>query len=67
MSIMKICKNILVGVKEIFVRKEKYIMGLTCKPICKMKSVIRKLENKLAEEAKLQKEKKESKGDKKSR
>lgn len=33
-------------------------MGITCKPVGKMKSITRKLENKLAEEAKLQKEKK---------
>lgn len=38
-------------------------MGLTCKPVGKMKSITRKLENKLAEEVKLQKEKKESKKD----
>ena len=42
-------------------------MGLTCNPIGKMRSITRKLENKLAEEAKLQKEKKESKSNKKSR
>lgn len=40
-------------------------MGLTCKPVGKMRSITRKLENKLAEEAKLQKEKKESKNNKK--
>lgn len=38
-------------------------MGLTCKPIGKMRSITKKLENKLAEEAKLQKKKKESKKD----
>lgn len=42
-------------------------MGLTAKPVGKMRSITRKLENKLTEEAKLQKEKKESKRDKKSR
>lgn len=42
-------------------------MGLACKPVGKMRSITRKLENKLAEEAKLQKEKKESKKDKASR
>ncbi len=36
-------------------------MGLTCKPVGKMRSITRKLENQLAEEAKLQKEKKEMK------
>ncbi len=36
-------------------------MGLTCKPLGKMRSVTRKLENQLAEEAKLQKEKKQKK------
>lgn len=39
-------------------------MGLTCKPVGEMKSITRKLENHLAEEAKLQKEKKEKKADK---
>ena len=34
-------------------------MGLARKPVGKMRSITRKLENKLAEEAKLQKEKKE--------
>ena len=42
-------------------------MGLTCKPLGKMRSVTRKLENHLAEGAKLQKGKKESKKDKTSR
>lgn len=32
-------------------------MVLTCKPVGKMRSITRKLENKLAEEAKLQKKK----------
>lgn len=40
-------------------------MGLTCKPVGKMRGITRKLENQLAEEAKLQKEKKESEKDKK--
>lgn len=39
-------------------------MGLTCKPVGKMRSITRKLENQLAVEAKLQKEKKEKKTDK---
>ncbi len=39
-------------------------MGLACKPVGKMKSITRKLENHLAEEAKLQKAKKEKKADK---
>ena len=39
-------------------------MGITCKSWGGMKSITRKLENKLAEEAKLQKEKKEKKVDK---
>ena len=42
-------------------------MGLTCKPIGKMRSITKKLENQLAVEAKLQKDKKESKKDKASR
>lgn len=40
-------------------------MGLTCKPVGKMRSITRKSENQLAEEAKIQKEKKEGKKDKK--
>lgn len=40
-------------------------MGLAAKPVGKMRSITRKLENKLAEDAKLQKEKKESKRSKK--
>ncbi len=36
-------------------------MGLTCKPVGKTRSITRKLENKLAEEARLQKEKKNNK------
>lgn len=42
-------------------KEENIYMGLTCKPVGKMRSSTRKLENKLAEEAKMQKEKKESK------
>lgn len=42
-------------------------MGICCKQVGKMRSIIRKLENQLAEEAKLQKEKKESKKDKTNR
>ena len=39
-------------------------MGITCKPIGKMKSIMVKLENVLLKERQLQKEKKESKTDK---
>ena len=39
-------------------------MGLTCKPEGKMRSITRKLQNKLAEEAKLKKEEKDSKRNK---
>lgn len=39
-------------------------MGLTTNQVGKMRSIIRKLENQLAEEAKLQKEKKKKKIDK---
>ena len=39
-------------------------MGLTCKQVGKMRSITRKSENHLAEKAKLQKEKKEKKADK---
>lgn len=39
-------------------------MGLNCNPLGKMRSITKKLENKLAEEAKLQKEKKNNKKNK---
>lgn len=39
-------------------------MGLTCKSVGKMKSITKKLENQLAEEVKLQKERKEGKNKK---
>lgn len=39
-------------------------MGITARQVGKMRSIIRKLENKLAEEAKLQKEKKSKKNNK---
>ncbi len=39
-------------------------MGITARQVGKMRSITRKLENHLAEEAKLQKEKKEKKADK---
>lgn len=39
-------------------------MGLACKPVGKMRSITRKLENQLAEEARLQKEKKIKKNNK---
>ena len=42
-------------------------MGIACKPYGRMKSITKKLENKLAEEVKIKKEKKESKNNKASR
>lgn len=39
-------------------------MGITARQVGKIRSIIRKLENKLAEEAKLQKEKKSKKNNK---
>lgn len=39
-------------------------MGITARQVGKMRSITRKLENKLAEEAKLQKEKKSKKNNK---
>ena len=39
-------------------------MGITARQVGKMRSIIRKLENKLDEEAKLQKEKKSKKSNK---
>ena len=46
--------------------KENKIMGLTAKPVSKMKSIIRKMENQLEAEKKAAKEKKEAKKNKKS-
>ena len=40
--------------------KENKIMGLTAKPVSKMKSIMRKMENQLEAERKAAKEKKES-------
>lgn len=42
-------------------------MGVTCKPVGKFQSVIRKMENQLEVERKAAKEKKEAKKDKKSK
>ena len=39
-------------------------MGLTCKPVGKMKSITKKMENKLLKEKQLQKEKKDNSKDK---
>ena len=41
--------------------KENKIIGLTAKPVSKMKSIMRKMENQLEAERKAAKEKKESK------
>ena len=48
------------------IRKENNIMGLTAKPVSKMKSIMRKMENQLEVERKAAKEKKEAKKSKKS-
>lgn len=59
------CLEIMVIFQQLhLIDKEKLYMGLTAKPVGKMRSIIRKLENQLAKETKLQKEKKESKKDK---
>ena len=47
-------------------RKENKIMGITCKPIGKFQSVMKKMENQLEAERKAAKEKKEAKKSKKS-
>ena len=41
-------------------------MGITCKPVSKMQSIMRKMENQLEAERKAAKEKKEAKKSKKS-
>lgn len=46
------------------IRKENNIMGLTAKPVSKMQSIMRKMENQLEAERKAAKEKKESKSKK---
>ena len=48
------------------IRKENNIMGLTAKPVSKMKSIMRKMENQLEAERKSVKEKKEAKKNKNS-
>ena len=47
-------------------RKENKIMGVTCKPVGKFQSIMRKMENQLEAERKTAKEKKEAKKSKKS-
>ena len=47
-------------------RKENKIMGLTAKPVSKMQSIMRKMENQLEAERKAAKDKKEAKKNKKS-
>ena len=42
-------------------RKENNIMGITCKPVGKFQSIMRKMENQLEAERKAAKEKKEAK------
>ena len=42
-------------------------MGITCKPVGKFQSIMKKMENKLEAERKAAKEKKEAKKNKKSR
>ena len=48
-------------------RKENKIMGITCKPVGKFQSIMKKMENQLEAERKAAKEKKEAKRDKESR
>ena len=43
------------------VRKENNVMGITAKPVSKMQSIMRKMENQLESERKAAKEKKEAK------
>ena len=47
-------------------RKENKIMGTTAKPVSKMQSIMRKMENQLEVEKKAAKEKREAKRNKKS-
>ena len=42
-------------------RKENKTMGITCKPVCKFQSIMKKMENQLEAERKAAKEKKENK------
>ena len=48
-------------------RKENKIMGITAKPVSKMQSIMRKMENQLEAERKAAKEKKEAKKNKTSK
>ena len=58
LAINQACANIKI--------KENKIMGLTAKPVLKMQSIMRKMENQLEAERKAAKEKKEAKKNKKS-
>ena len=48
------------------IENENKIMGITAKPVSKMQSIMRKMENQLEAERKAAKEKKEAKKNKKS-
>ena len=48
------------------IEKENKIMGITCKPVGKFQSIMRKMENQLEAERKAAKEKKEANKNKKS-
>ena len=52
-----------VGVDNIKIKENK-IMGITCKPVGKFQSIMRKMENQLEAERKAAKEKNESKSKK---
>ena len=50
--------------EQIIIKKENNIMGLTAKPVSKMKSIMRKMENQLEAEKKASKNKEEKKNKK---
>ena len=56
--------NVCVVVRNLqimLIRKENNVMGITAKPVSKMQSIMRKMENQLEAERKVAKEKKEAK------
>ena len=66
-TVILIFSNLILMVLDKPKEKEENWTYITCKPVGKMRSITKKLENKLAEEAKLQKENKEGKKDKASK
>ena len=66
MSVRQLSVYVVVrNLQIMLIRKENNVMGLTCKPVSKMQSIKKKMENQLEAERKATKEKKENKESKK--